>query len=89
MQIIKYILKLLAFLLELIMFGALGYYGYKAGKSPFTTFSLLILLPLLAITLRAISAAPKSDYRLQPNIRIAFGLYVKKLNTKVPIEAKK
>ncbi len=72
MQILKTLNLALAFLLELAMLASIGYWAYQQGKSPILKWVLLIILPLAAMILWGIFAAPKSQYRLDFNARILF-----------------
>lgn len=74
MQFLKTINLALAFLLELAMLASIGYWAYLQGKSPLIKWSLAVVLPVLAMILWGIFAAPKSQYRLDFNARIIFEL---------------
>ena len=56
------------------MFFVLGYWGFHAGKSIFWKYGLAAALPLLAIILWGIFAAPRSEQRLDTPYRIVFEL---------------
>ncbi len=64
----------LAFMLELAMFVALAYVGYKLSATFWVKIIFTITFPALAILAWAIFAAPKSEYRLDFPIRIVFEL---------------
>ncbi|MDN5285819.1 MAG: hypothetical protein JWR38_2093 [Mucilaginibacter sp.] len=55
----------IAFLLELCMIFALGYYGFYIGSDILWKLILTITLPAVAIGLWGYFAAPKSAHRLQ------------------------
>ncbi len=65
---------MLAFSLELAMFVVLGYWGFQAGKTTFWKYGLAVALPLVAIVLWGIFAAPKSEQRLDTPYRLVFEL---------------
>src|SRR3954449_11603260 len=54
----------LAFLLELCILGALGYWGFTAGSNTFTKIALGIGAPLLAAVFWGLFLAPKSVVRV-------------------------
>ena len=72
MQILRIINQITAFLLEIYMFIALGFIGYQLGKSVLIKYTLVIGLPLMAIVLWGLFAAPKSNFRLGLPWRIIF-----------------
>lgn len=72
MQIIKLINQIVAFLLEIGMLIAIGYWGFHQGKTNLTKYSLALALPAIAIILWGFFAAPKSEYRLEFPVRIIF-----------------
>lgn len=74
MQIIKLINQVVAFLLEIGMFIAFGYWGFHQGKTNLLKYSFAIVLPAIAIILWGFFAAPKSEYRLEFPPRIIFEL---------------
>ncbi len=74
MEIVKGINQTIAFLLELIMVFAVGYWGYHVGKTTLSKYSLVILLPVIAIVLWGVFAAPRSAHRLEPTARLVFVL---------------
>ena len=61
----------LAFLLELSALAALGYWGYCAGNSTFTSLLLGIGIPLIAAILWGLFAAPHARY---PNPLLKIGV---------------
>lgn len=54
----------LAFLLELAMLAALGYWGFYGDKSVLAKWMLGIGLPLLAAIVWGLFLAPRASYRL-------------------------
>jgi hypothetical protein len=74
MQLIKTINEVLAFILELIMFFSMGYFGYSKGGTVTLKWVFAVLLVVLAITLWGIFAAPNSQTRLNSPIRLIFEL---------------
>lgn len=60
----QFLYHLLAFLSELAMLAALGYWGFHGDKKWFEKYGLGFGLPLLAIAVWAYWAAPKSTTRL-------------------------
>lgn len=72
MQILKFIHQLVAFLLELIMLVAFGYWGFKSNQSLAMKWAAGIGLPLVAIVLWGIFAAPRSAHRLPLPYQILF-----------------
>lgn len=74
MTTIKNIHLLVAFLLELFMLGAIGWWGYRQGSTPVAKYALAISLILLASVLWGIFAAPKSKKRLALAPRLLFEL---------------
>jgi hypothetical protein len=71
-QAIKLINLGVAFLLELAMLAALGYWGYQQGKKTMMKYAFAIGLPVIAMVLWGIFAAPKSQYRLDTPARVIF-----------------
>lgn len=65
MQIIKLINHPLAFVLELVLFFGVGYWGYFQGKTIFTKWAIAILCFLILVTLWALFASPKASMRLK------------------------
>lgn len=74
MLIVKLINQVVAFLLEISMFIAVGYWGFYEGKTNVMKYSFALALPAITIILWGIFAAPKSEYRLEFPIRIIFEL---------------
>jgi hypothetical protein len=56
---------LLAFLLELGVLVALGYWGFSTGSSTLAKIGLGIGVPVLAIIIWGMFGAPRSDWQLQ------------------------
>lgn len=74
MQILKGFNQLVYFLVELAMFASLGYVGFHFTTHPFGKYLTGLGLPLLAIILWSVFAAPRSAYRLEPTYRALFAL---------------
>ena len=74
MIVLKQINLVCAFLLELVMFTALGYAGYKLSSTMWLKIFLAVLFSALAILAWAVFAAPKSEMRLPFTTRIFFEL---------------
>ena len=72
--LLKGINQLVYFLLELTMFAALGYIGFQRNTHPYGKYITGIGLPLMAIVLWGIFAAPRSTYRLKSPYRSLFAL---------------
>ncbi|MBC3785017.1 YrdB family protein [Spirosoma utsteinense] len=81
MQFIKGLNQLLYFLVELSMFVSLGYAGFQVSTHPYGKYVAAVGLPLVAITLWGIFAAPRSTYRLEPLYRSLFALTLFALTT--------
>ena len=62
------------FLVELSMFFALGYVGYQSNTHTVGKYAAAVGLPLVAIVLWGVFAAPRSEYRLEPLYRSIFAL---------------
>jgi len=73
-SIIKLINLALAFLLEIAMLIAFGYFGYHYPENPVSKYLLMVALPLSATILWGFFAAPKSKYRLRKIPRLVFAL---------------
>lgn len=73
MQVFKFIHQLVAFLLELVMLAAFGYWGFKTNQTPVLKWLVGIGLPLIAVVLWGIFAAPRSVHRLPLPYQILFG----------------
>jgi Protein of unknown function (DUF2568) len=64
MFVVKALSQLLAFLVELAMLTAYGYWGYHAFDSVILKWGLVILAPLLAIIVWGAWLAPNNTHRL-------------------------
>ena len=64
MEIIKTLNVGLAFLLELAMLAAFGYWGFQGEKSVWIKWGLGVGIPLVAAILWGILLAPMADQRL-------------------------
>jgi hypothetical protein len=62
---LKYLNMGLAFLLELGVLGALGYWGFMVGQGTLTNIGLGIGTPLLAAGIWSWWGAPRSSHRLK------------------------
>lgn len=60
----KIINQIVAFTLELIMLGALGFTGFHLAEGSFAQYALALLFPGIAIVLWGYFAAPRSSHRL-------------------------
>lgn len=78
MVILKGINAALAFLLELAMLFALGYWGYQRERSIGLQWTLAIGLPLLVALVWGIFLAPKAYRRLSlaPGALLSLGLFL-------------
>lgn len=72
--IIKGLNQLIYFLLELAMVAALGYMGFQSNPHPYGRYVAGVGLPLTAVVLWAIFAAPRSPHRLEVPYRSVFAL---------------
>lgn len=61
---VKIVIPVVVFLIELVMLGSLAYFGYQKGNGPVVKYVLAIILPVVSIILWGYFAAPKSDHRL-------------------------
>jgi len=61
----------LAFLLELAVLAALGYWGFSTGEGTVARIGLGVGIPIVAVIVWAIFGAPRSTRRLQ-----GFGLLI-------------
>src|SRR4051794_17811135 len=59
-----------AFLLELCMLGALGYWGFTTGSNTITKIALGIGAPLLAAVFWGLFLAPKSVVKVRESWRL-------------------
>lgn len=64
MQLLKMVNLALAFLLELCMLVAFGYWGYQVGPQPLAKIGFAIGIPLLVAVIWGIWLAPNSRRRL-------------------------
>jgi len=69
---------LLAFILELGMLAAFGYFGFKIADGPVLRWVLAVTLPLLAAALWGAVLAPKATHRLPilPGSMLSLGLFL-------------
>jgi hypothetical protein len=74
MAILRFLHQLLAFSLEMAMLAALGYWGFREGNKSPLKYLLGFGLPIAAITLWALWAAPKSTTRLEQPFLLMFKL---------------
>lgn len=72
MSLLKSANLALAFLLELVALGAFAYFGFTATDSTILNILLGIGLPIVAIVLWGVFAAPKAPRRLQDGALILF-----------------
>ena len=77
MEISKSINAGLAFLLELAMLAAFGYWGFQGEKSIWIKWGLGIGIPLVVAILWGLLLAPRADKRLnsQWGTLLSFGLF--------------
>lgn len=68
----KPLFQLFAFLLELCLLAAIGYWGFRFGETTLLKYVYGIGLPLIAAILWGIFAAPKSKRRLEFSYRLIF-----------------
>ena len=69
MEILKGINATLAFALELVMFGAFGWWGYSLSRNGILRWSLACLVPLAVIAVWGVFAAPSASHMLaQPGL---------------------
>ncbi|MFN8492540.1 MAG: YrdB family protein [Caldilineaceae bacterium] len=64
MQLLKMTNLVVAFLLELWMLAAFGYWGYQVGQQPLTKIGFAIGIPFLVAVIWGIWLAPNSGRRL-------------------------
>ena len=81
MAVMKNLIPVLYFLVELGMLAALAYTGFHSSRAALVNFVLGIGFPLLAATLWGVFAAPRSVYRLDYPYRILFALSLFGLTT--------
>lgn len=61
---LKSLNPVIVFMLELVMIASLANYGYQRNTTALNRYFLAFLLPIAAMILWAIFAAPKSSHRL-------------------------
>ena len=71
MQFLKPTNLALAFLLELCLLAALGYWGYHTGQNTLARWLLMIGVPLVLAVLWGIFLAPKSAVALPHGVKLA------------------
>lgn len=71
---IKGLNQLIYFLLELSMFASLGYIGFRSNSHSYGKYVTGFGLPLTAVVLWGIFAAPRSVHRLETPYRSMFAL---------------
>lgn len=71
MEILKMANLALAFLLELCLLAALGYWGYHTGQSTLMRWLLMIGVPLVMAVVWGIFLAPKSAVALPHGVKLA------------------
>lgn len=76
MHLLKQLNAALVFFLEIAMITGLGFGGYSFGTNTVTKWAFAIFFPVVAISLWAYFAAPKSSHRLELGPRIAFELLI-------------
>lgn len=78
MNILKDINALLAFLLEIAMIFAFGYFGYQVGPNVWVSWILALALPLLVVIIWSVFFAPRSQRRLPalPGVLLSLGLFL-------------
>lgn len=78
MAIVKGINVTLAFLLELAMLFAFGYWGWQRGQSGPAKWGLMLGLPLLAVLVWGAFFAPQARWRLSitPGLLLSLGLFL-------------
>jgi hypothetical protein len=64
----------LAFLLELCLLAALGYWGFRVGSGPIARAALGIGAPLLMAVVWGVFMAPKASIQLAGPIHLVLGL---------------
>lgn len=72
MSLLKIVHHALAFTLELALLGALSYWGFHGDKKFPEKYLWGLGLPVLAIALWWVWAAPKSSYRLEQPFLLIF-----------------
>ena len=70
MTLFKWTFQLFAFLMELAMLVAIGYWAFHEGKSTFGKYALAFILILITIGIWSLWMAPTSKTRLETNYRI-------------------
>jgi len=71
MEILKSINLAFAFLLELCLLAALGYWGYHTGQSTLMRWLLMIGAPLVLAVVWGVFLAPKSVVALPSGVKLA------------------
>lgn len=74
LPVLRFLHQLLAFSLEMAMLAALGYWGFLEGKKAPLKYILGLGMPIAAIALWAMWAAPKSSSRLEQPYLLLFKL---------------
>ena len=81
MPVLRILHQLIAFSLEMAMLAALGYWGFLEGKKAPLKYVLGLGLPIAAIALWAMWAAPKSSSRLEQPYLLLFKLVLYGITT--------
>jgi len=78
MGLLKSLNVALAFVLELAMLAALGYFGYRVVDQPLLRWVLALALPAVVAVLWGMLLAPKAANRLapMPGLLLALGLFL-------------
>ena len=71
MQIFKVCFQFFAFLMELVLLFALGYWGFQQGKTSPWKYVFAFLIVAAAIAIWGTWMAPTSKLRLDTNYRVA------------------
>lgn len=74
MPLVKLIHQTVAFSLEIAMLIILGMWGFHEGRSTLAKYGFGLGIPLVAICLWGIWAAPKSAHRLDLPYRLLFSI---------------
>jgi hypothetical protein len=70
MSMFKITFQLFAFLMEIAMLVAIGYWSFQQGKTSFEKYALAGLLLLITIVIWGTWMAPNSKHRLEMHSRI-------------------